>query len=68
MSFQILADVFALVESRDDLTNNEVLILLALANRTNKVTGTTFPSLKNLQKTAKLTTRTIRSVLRNQWC
>jgi hypothetical protein len=32
MSFQSLADAFAYVQTRDDLTSNEVLVLLALAH------------------------------------
>jgi hypothetical protein len=36
MSFQSLADAFAYVQACDDITSNEVLVLLALANHADK--------------------------------
>ena len=65
MSAISVFDVLDFVERRDDLTTNEVIVLVAIANRINKDTGYAYPSLENLRKTAKLTTRAIRAVLRS---
>src|SRR6266446_10635906 len=65
MSAISVFDVLDFVESHPELSNNEVLVLIALVDRTNKHTGYAFPSLANIQKTAHITTRTIRSVLRS---
>jgi len=65
MSFQRLADVFTYVQAHDNLTSNEVLTLLALANAIGHTTDVAYPSLAKLQKTTKLARRTLQRTLRS---
>src|SRR5262245_46420845 len=63
MSIPSILDVIAYVESQDEITSAEVLVLTAIANRANPQ-GYTYASLKTLQKYANITERTIRDALR----
>ena len=64
MSFQSLADVFAYVQTHDDLTTNEVVVLLAIAHHANQHGASAYPTLETLGTFTKLARRTIRYTLR----
>lgn len=64
MSFQSLADAFAYVQACEDMTSNEVLVLLALANHVNKHQAVAYPSVASLQRVTKLSRRAIQYALR----
>src|SRR6266705_1554565 len=64
MSFQSLADVFAYVQTHDDLTSNEVLLLTAIAHHADRTGAHAYPTLPCLQQCTKLARRTIRYALR----
>jgi DNA-binding MarR family transcriptional regulator len=64
MSFESLADAFAYVQAHEDITSNEVLVLLALANHKNADQAVAYPSIAGLRKTTKLARRTIQYALR----
>ena len=65
MSFQSLADAFAYVQTHDDLTSSEVLVLTAIAHHADRTGGNAYPTQPTLEKFTKLTARTIRSTLRS---
>ena len=46
MSFQSLADVFAYVQTHDDLTTNEVAVLLAIAHHADRTGADAYPDLR----------------------
>jgi hypothetical protein len=64
MSFQSLTDVFAYVQSHDDLTTNEVVVLLAIAHHANQHGTNAYPTLETLRTFTKLQRRTIQYALR----
>src|SRR5262252_4666500 len=64
MSFQSLADAFTYVQRREDITSNEVLVLLALANHKNSDQPVAYPSIASLQRTTKLSRRAVQYALR----
>ena len=64
MSFQSLADVFAYVQTHDDLTSSEVLVLTAIAHHADRTGAHASPTQPTLEKHTKLTARGIRKILR----
>jgi hypothetical protein len=65
MSFQSLADVFAYVQTHDNLTSSEVLVLTAIAHHTDRTGAQASPTQPTLEKNTKLTARAIRYTLRS---
>ena len=64
MSFQSLADVFDYVQTHDDLTTNEVVVLLAIAHHADQTGADAYPTLETLSTFTKLQRRTIQYALR----
>jgi len=64
MSFQSLADVFDYVQTHDDLTTNEVVVLVAIAHHANQHGANAYPTLETLRTFTKLQRRTIQYALR----
>jgi hypothetical protein len=54
MSFQSLADVFAYVQTHDDLTSSEVLVLTAIAHHADRTGGNAYPTQPTLEKFTNL--------------
>jgi hypothetical protein len=64
MSFQSLADVFDYVQTHDDLTTNEVVVLVAIAHHADRAGANAYPTLETLRTFTKLQRRTIQYALR----
>jgi hypothetical protein len=63
MSVASILDVIAYVETQAEITLNEVAVLTAIANYANRK-GRAYPSLKTLQRYARIAVRTIQYALR----
>src|SRR5206468_684356 len=57
-------DVFSYVQTHDDLTTNEVVVLLAIAHHADRTGADAYPTLETLRTFTKLQRRTIQYALR----